>query len=478
MAIDRTIPRSRRALLAAGAGGLFAAVAGVLGRPLGVRAADGDPLVIGQSNTGTSTTTLTQTTNGVAALSIVGSAQYMALTSTSQSHIAVAGSSGSGTGVAGSGGSGGGVEGSSANNYGVRGTGSGPAGVMGQNQHGRIGVFGYTGPGDPPKPQPHLTAVYGRGQDQDGIWSSGVRGDSDRTAGVVGYSGPVLDVVPGAYPKTGVYGFSDTDFTARGVAGSSTQGTGVHGLSTTGKGVYGRSTASTGVRGQSDDGTGVWATSLNGLGAHVTSGAGNKAGLLVQNTTGRAAIVAVAGPGSPPAPENETGVQAVSSISPNSVAVLGASTQGLGIYGTTDNGFGVVGTGYYGVYGTGVAGVVGDVNGGTGVQGWTGVAFAPVPASQVGVWAGAESGRTALQVQGVAKFSRSGKVTFSAGQVSKTVNVPGGISSGSMGFAVLQTSRAGVYVRAVTPSSTAGTIRIVLNQAVSGTTSVAWQVLG
>ena len=134
------------------------------------------------------------------------------------------------------------------------------------------------------------------------------------------------------------------------------------------------------------------ATSLTGIGALVTTGAGNRAALLVQNTSGRAAIEAVAGPGAPPAPSSETGVHAVSSTSADSVAVLGRSTHGTGVHGSTDDGYGVIGAGYYGVYGTGVAGVVGDVNAGTGVQGWTGVAFAPTPAANVGVWAGAETG--------------------------------------------------------------------------------------
>ena len=169
----------------------------------------------------------------------------------------MAGASVSGTGVSGLSETGQGVGGSSTSNYGVRGTtSSGPAGVMGQNQQGRVAVFGYTGPSDPPKLGVLLAAVHGRGQEQDGLRTGGVRGDSDHLAGVVGYSGPVLDIVPGLPSRTGVYGFADADATARGVVGSSGAGIGVHGQSTNNIAVYGRSTASTGVRAQTNSGRG------------------------------------------------------------------------------------------------------------------------------------------------------------------------------------------------------------------------------
>ena len=65
MTADPIVPRSRRALLAAGLGGLVAAGAAAIGRPLPAQAANGDPLILCQANTATSTTTLTvDTTNG------------------------------------------------------------------------------------------------------------------------------------------------------------------------------------------------------------------------------------------------------------------------------------------------------------------------------------------------------------------------------------------------------------------------------
>jgi hypothetical protein len=58
MTIDRPIPTTRRALLAAGLGSLVAAVAAALGRPVTVRAANGDNFILGQTNAATSTTRL------------------------------------------------------------------------------------------------------------------------------------------------------------------------------------------------------------------------------------------------------------------------------------------------------------------------------------------------------------------------------------------------------------------------------------
>ncbi len=49
---------ARRAVIAAGIGGVVAAMAGALGRPAPVMAADGDPVVIGAMNAGTKTTTI------------------------------------------------------------------------------------------------------------------------------------------------------------------------------------------------------------------------------------------------------------------------------------------------------------------------------------------------------------------------------------------------------------------------------------
>jgi hypothetical protein len=108
----------------------------------------------------------------------------------------------------------------------------------------------------------------------------------------------------------------------------------------------------------------------------------------------------------------------------------------------------------------------------------TGAAFAPDPAAKVGVWAGAESGRTALQVSGVAKFTRAGRVAFSAGQTTKKVTVAGGITSASFAVGNLQSNKSGFYVRAIVPSATDSSITIYLNKAATSSMTVGWLVIG
>ncbi len=347
MSVEETAPRTRRALLAAGAGGVLAAVAATLGRPQAARAANGDNLIMGQTNLASITTGIQ---GPVPALSVVGGV-IAATPTTSTAEVAV-----------------------------------------------------------------QANTVYG----------TAVRANAD-----------------------------------------------------TGKGVWAVTGSGTAVRVQTGTGTGVWATSTGGVGGSFSTAAIDKVAVLAQNTSGkRAAIEGFSGPGTPPAGEPESGVHGVSNVSINSIGVVGRSASGTGVFGDTTNGYGVAGLGYYGVYGSGNAGVVGDVDGGTGVVGWTGVAFAPDPAVKVGVWAGAENGRTALDVHGVARFSRSGKVSFAAGQASKTITVTGGITATSLGFAMIQSDKTGYYVRAVVPSTTGGTIKVILNKAVTTTTTVAWQVIG
>ena len=67
MAIDTSAPRTRRALLAGGLGGLVAFVAAAVGRPLDVRAGSDGDVVLGAVNAATSTTVVQNTTTAVAA---------------------------------------------------------------------------------------------------------------------------------------------------------------------------------------------------------------------------------------------------------------------------------------------------------------------------------------------------------------------------------------------------------------------------
>lgn len=61
MAIDTITPRSRRALLGAGLGAIAASVANAVGRPAVSRAADDDPVLLGNHNSATETTEIETT---------------------------------------------------------------------------------------------------------------------------------------------------------------------------------------------------------------------------------------------------------------------------------------------------------------------------------------------------------------------------------------------------------------------------------
>jgi len=71
---------------------------------------------------------------------------------------------------------------------------------------------------------------------------------------------------------------------------------------------------------------------------------------------------------------------------------------------------------------------------------------------------------------------RFGKVNIAAGNTTRTVSVPGGISSASVGLATVQ-SNAAVWVKTVVTSTSAGTITIRLNKAPSGAVTVGWSVV-
>jgi hypothetical protein len=162
-----------------------------------------------------------------------------------------------------------------------------------------------------------------------------------------------------------------------------------------------------------------------------------------------------------------------------------------GVYGYANNGTGystgVWAEGANGVYAFGDWGVYGDGSSlgvfggayanGTGVHGHTGSTTPPDPVANVAIRATVSSTTQAgIQAYGKVQFpNRSGRVTFSSGQSSKSVAVSN-MTSANMAFAVLQASRTGVYVRAVVPAT--GKIIIYLSKAVTSSTSVAWLVLG
>jgi hypothetical protein len=152
------------------------------------------------------------------------------------------------------------------------------------------------------------------------------------------------------------------------------------------------------------------------------------------------------------------------------------SMSSTGVWGDSWDGTGVAGTGYWGVYGLGQIGVVGDSDGsGTGVYGFAGNTAAPAPTSGVGVQATAGStSQVALNVSGKARFSRSGRTRILAGGSARRINMAG-VTTSSYIIATLQTRRTGVYVHAVVPA--AGYFTIYLNKTVSAATYIGYLVI-
>jgi hypothetical protein len=161
-----------------------------------------------------------------------------------------------------------------------------------------------------------------------------------------------------------------------------------------------------------------------------------------------------------------------------------------GIYGysnVTGISAGILAEGPTGVYGTGDFGVYADgftvglfasaVGPGTAVQAHAGTGLAPAPLTNAALM-GTVSAKSQIGIyaRGRAVFpDRSGRTTITKGHASKTVSVAN-MTSGNAAYAVLNTSRTGVYVRAVVPGT--GKITIYLNKAVPASTSIAWLVLG
>ena len=242
-----TLPRSRRALLAAGLSGLAALGAQAFGRPLSARATHGDVHLGGTlaDNAATSPTQIQNSTAGQVVLYARASAGGTALQGdnlgTSGRGVFGFSSAASGSithGVYGQSYSlqGRGVEGNASaatgTTYGVVGSTSSDegTGVFGQ---GGIGVQGFNNHASKP-------ALVGHAY--------------QNTTGVLGYSGS--STVPAAQLKTGVYGHAIQDSGSRGVWGRANAGRGVYGQATSGKGVYGTASSGTAAYFKGGDGTG------------------------------------------------------------------------------------------------------------------------------------------------------------------------------------------------------------------------------
>jgi hypothetical protein len=260
MTIDTTIPRTRRALLVGGIGGLAALVASALGRPLPVEAGNDGDVVLGATNTAAATTLVQNTTTTAAALKgkgtlgdglvgesaavdksgVYGSAAVYdgygvygrnpnALGYLGGYYSGVYGESNSGFGVRGTSTLGYGVYATSSSGVGVYTTSNEGYGVYGESNSGS-GVYGYSSLGN---------AVYGytTSTSQAAVIGHSTGG---RT-GLLGFSG--ADNPPVAPSRTGVYGYAAQDASV-GVHGAGA-GMGVLGETKSGQGIYGQATSGT-----------------------------------------------------------------------------------------------------------------------------------------------------------------------------------------------------------------------------------------
>jgi hypothetical protein len=162
-----------------------------------------------------------------------------------------------------------------------------------------------------------------------------------------------------------------------------------------------------------------------------------------------------------------------------------AGVQGIHRAGITD-GIGVYGFARTGVWGEGTVGVVGRSDSGFGVgvegdataAGGIGVFGSTGASGGAGVYATASTADSAaLQVNGRAVFSNSGRLLVAAGATSATTPPGLVLNPASLVFAMLQDDRPGVLVRAAAADPAAGTVTVHLTQAVPADTAVAWMVV-
>jgi hypothetical protein len=227
MVIETTSPQTRRALLAAGAGGLLAAVATLVGRPLAVRAVDGDPILAGTVEDASATTGVT-TTGGNALQGILnaqsydqaGSAVY-AEANGSYNAYALHAKNTQGYGTA--------ILAEAGDNTSAITARAGDVAIYARS----VKALGSGGTGiNAVAESINGSGVVGRASAAGGV---GMRAIADLGVGLVASSG---NLNPSAPANTGAYAYAAQDPSSRGVFGQTTVGRGVEGLATTGTGVH------------------------------------------------------------------------------------------------------------------------------------------------------------------------------------------------------------------------------------------------
>jgi hypothetical protein len=232
------------------------------------------------------------------------------------------------------------------------------------------------------------------------------------------------------------------------------------------------------------DGIGLYLfAGSNGDGLYVVGRGGGRAGVRSYSYDGDGVHGVALGP---------SAAAGVRGASASAAGVLGEAfapdapgVQGIHQAGGSD-GVGVYGSARTGVWGDGAIGVIGQsqrefgigVEGDASADGGIGV-FGAATGSRggIGVYATApSSGSAALQVNGRAVFSSSGKLVVPAGATSAT---QAGVVLGpaSLVLATLQENLPGIAVRAAVPDPTAGSVTVHLTQAPTADTVVGWMVV-
>ena len=260
--IDSSAPRTRRALLLGGIGGLAAWAASAVGRAAPVQA-DGETIHVGDSiNTATLTTEIINTTNAATVFRAQSTLTGIGIRGQSDSNIGVLGGSNSGWGM----------QASPSTNSGIRATSTSGSGVDAESVNGfgvhAVGSSGVSALGTVgPAVIANSTVSHGITAFSSALDAVGIQGYSTANAtGVQGSSGSPT----GVKPKTGVHGVAMLDAASRGVWGESAAGYGVIGTASSGRGVHGQASTGLGVRGYATSGVGVSGEATTGYALRTT----------------------------------------------------------------------------------------------------------------------------------------------------------------------------------------------------------------
>ena len=271
MALETSVPRPRRALLAAALGSLAGLLGSRLAKPNPVAAAAGDNMILGAANdSGTSQTTLTN--------SGLGAAFTLKTTNAAGGATGIFGWS-SQTGSGATRGMYGRADGPNSDGVQAKslaasaGTGAALRAIGGQNS----GIVATTDVANGiviAATNTSLATDYSAGSAIRGL-TGGATVDDIHPGGLVWdaageFGGPIGVIGATNVLGTGVVGQGGTG--GIGVEGTSTDSVGVRGTTSSGIGVYGGGTSGIGVRGVSTSGIGVSGDSTSNFGVYGTSG--------------------------------------------------------------------------------------------------------------------------------------------------------------------------------------------------------------